>query len=303
MVSQKFRSTSHASGRPRRRQTSSEYHSGFASSPFLARNAQPRKLCCSDSPHQAEELAWRFPRARYGTAMPARGDPRENVPSRTAIPSFLGAALVLLYRYQPGGLLYPGCWIHALTGLHCPGCGATRALHALLHGQFAQAADFNAFIVLLAPAALVWLLFFLYRALRYNRIRPPVIPGRAVAGGLLAAHDSEKADLPIDHLVDATLPSGGVRAHTNKDATGQVILTLPDPKEEDPNLPYAFCVVAAQNLRIKAAAGHTIRFNRQQSVSGGYVQSSLPGGLSSILPFGDTEWIISSQIGTWIIDD
>lgn len=97
------------------------------------------------------------------------------------------AALVLLYRYEPGGLLYPSCWVHSLTGLLCPGCGATRALHALLHGQFTRAADFNALIVLLAPAGMVWLLFFLYRALRYNRIRPPVIPSRVLAGGLLAA--------------------------------------------------------------------------------------------------------------------
>ncbi len=97
------------------------------------------------------------------------------------------AALVVLYRYEPGGLLYPGCWFHALTGLHCPGCGATRALHALLHGEFAKAADLNALFVLLAPAVLVWSLFVLYRALRYNRISPPAIPGRVLTSTVVAA--------------------------------------------------------------------------------------------------------------------
>lgn len=31
-----------------------------------------------------------------------------------------------------------------LTGWDCPGCGATRALHAALHGDFAAALEFNA---------------------------------------------------------------------------------------------------------------------------------------------------------------
>ena len=97
------------------------------------------------------------------------------------------AALVVLYRYEPGRLLYPGCWFHALTGLHCPGCGATRALHALLHGEFWQAADLNAFFVLLGPAVLVWSLFVLYRALRYNRISPPAVPGRVLTSTVVAA--------------------------------------------------------------------------------------------------------------------
>ena len=96
-------------------------------------------------------------------------------------------ALLLLYRYQPAGLLYPSCWVHALTGLYCPGCGGTRALHALLHGELRQAVDFNAMIVLLAPAVLGWCFLLLYRALRYNRIRLPAIPGRVLAGAVLTA--------------------------------------------------------------------------------------------------------------------
>ena len=45
---------------------------------------------------------------------------------------------------------YPRCQLHSMTGLHCPGCGTTRALHAALNGRFAQALSFNglAFVVL-----------------------------------------------------------------------------------------------------------------------------------------------------------
>lgn len=34
--------------------------------------------------------------------------------------------------------IYPGCPIYRLTGLYCPGCGGTRALRALAHGQVAS---------------------------------------------------------------------------------------------------------------------------------------------------------------------
>lgn len=40
---------------------------------------------------------------------------------------------------------YPRCQLHALTGLHCPGCGTTRALHAILNGRPVEALRQNAF--------------------------------------------------------------------------------------------------------------------------------------------------------------
>ncbi len=35
------------------------------------------------------------------------------------------------------------CVTYKMTGLYCPGCGDTRALHALLHGHILQAFDYN----------------------------------------------------------------------------------------------------------------------------------------------------------------
>ncbi len=47
--------------------------------------------------------------------------------------------------------IYPVCPFHQLTGLDCPGCGSTRATHALLHGQLVAALHFNALFVLSLP--------------------------------------------------------------------------------------------------------------------------------------------------------
>lgn len=35
------------------------------------------------------------------------------------------------------------CLFHHLTGLDCPGCGMTRAFHALSHGDFCEAVELN----------------------------------------------------------------------------------------------------------------------------------------------------------------
>jgi hypothetical protein len=113
------------------------------------------------------------------------------------------------------------------------------------------------------------------------------------AGGLLAAHDNDEVDAPVAHTADATLQAGAPRYNTNEGAAGQVIVTLPNPKAEAPNDPLIFEVVAAQNFRIKAAAGHTIRYGDKLSIAGGYVESAVVGALVMLLPSGNTCWTAS----------
>ena len=41
---------------------------------------------------------------------------------------------------------YPQCSFHAVTGVLCPGCGATRAVYHLLHGEFFRSLQCNLLI-------------------------------------------------------------------------------------------------------------------------------------------------------------
>jgi hypothetical protein len=62
----------------------------------------------------------------------------------------IGAAI--LYRFDPATVhFYPPCIFHAMTGLQCPGCGTTRALHHLLHGDVAGAFHLNAMLFVIVP--------------------------------------------------------------------------------------------------------------------------------------------------------
>lgn len=45
----------------------------------------------------------------------------------------------------------PKCPVHLLTGLQCPGCGISRAIHALLHGRAAEAFAYNRFFIISIP--------------------------------------------------------------------------------------------------------------------------------------------------------
>lgn len=45
----------------------------------------------------------------------------------------------------------PKCSFKMLTGYSCPGCGAQRAFHAALHGDFAGALHYNFFLVVALP--------------------------------------------------------------------------------------------------------------------------------------------------------
>lgn len=81
-----------------------------------------------------------------------------DTPLRRAAPTLLlgaaaFAAAIVLSRLDPDapGSLLPPCPLHALTGLYCPGCGSTRALHALLHGDLAHALAMNPLLVVSLP--------------------------------------------------------------------------------------------------------------------------------------------------------
>ena len=69
----------------------------------------------------------------------------------------LAAAAVVLRRFPPDRYsFYPRCPIYLYFHLQCPGCGATRALAALLQGHIAEALHLNPLIAILLPLALLY---------------------------------------------------------------------------------------------------------------------------------------------------
>jgi hypothetical protein len=81
------------------------------------------------------------------------------------------AAGAILFFFDPTkNNFYPICEFHALTGLYCPGCGATRAAYQLLHGNFLMALRDNALFVLSLAALTARGVWFLKR----RRDRQPV---------------------------------------------------------------------------------------------------------------------------------
>jgi hypothetical protein len=79
------------------------------------------------------------------------------------------------------------CPIHQWFGIECPGCGATRALAALLRGRLIEALRLNALFVLLLPCALAFAAESYRRAQRVGAFRWPQPPAGAVYATLAAA--------------------------------------------------------------------------------------------------------------------
>lgn len=81
-------------------------------------------------------------------------------------------AVYLRSQGPSAGALLPGCPIHQLTGLSCPGCGMTRAAHAVLHGRFADAFSLNPLGALAMPVFLGMIAFCLPGWLCGGRAHP-----------------------------------------------------------------------------------------------------------------------------------
>jgi len=98
-----------------------------------------------------------------------------NTAHLTAAAAAAGAAA--LYRFSPQEYsFYPRCPFFALTHHYCPGCGATRAIAQLLHGNLAAALHFNAAVTVLLPFVGAYLATAYWTALKRNRFEWPGIP-------------------------------------------------------------------------------------------------------------------------------
>ena len=76
----------------------------------------------------------------------------------------LSSVAALLLRFPPDRYnFYPRCPIYLYFHLQCPGCGASRALAALLRGHIAEALHLNPLTTLLLPLALLYSTHHLWR--------------------------------------------------------------------------------------------------------------------------------------------
>jgi hypothetical protein len=105
---------------------------------------------------------------------------------RAAVPpAIIALAAIILLRFPPAQYsFYPRCPIHELLHLQCPGCGATRALAALLHGHVTEAMNLNALVTLLLPFAAAYSTLCYCRLLQRKALRWPQPPPTVIYAAL-----------------------------------------------------------------------------------------------------------------------
>ena len=64
------------------------------------------------------------------------------------------------------------CTVHMLFGVYCPGCGGTRAVIALLHGQFLKSVWYHPFVMY---TILIYMWFMISHTL--EKLHVPLIKG------------------------------------------------------------------------------------------------------------------------------
>ena len=89
------------------------------------------------------------------TLEPVASTPRARAVAPLATGAAIGAAAIYVGVVTPGGGRTIPCPIHAATGWWCPGCGMTRAVHALLHGDVFGALSYNVFVPLVVLGTII----------------------------------------------------------------------------------------------------------------------------------------------------
>ena len=89
--------------------------------------------------------------------------------------TLLGVGIYYFYTNDPssGDTIFVACVSKTIIGLDCPGCGAQRAFHELLHGNLIKAAQLNLLIYFFTPLSLF--IFFKITLKPFNINLPEII--------------------------------------------------------------------------------------------------------------------------------
>ena len=87
-----------------------------------------------------------------------------------AVIMIVGVAAYVLWTDSPAeSAWYPKSPLYHTTGLHCPGCGASRSMHHALHGRFTDAMQHNQLLIILGTPVIAMLLLSAVFALCFGR--------------------------------------------------------------------------------------------------------------------------------------
>ena len=115
----------------------------------------------------------------------------------------LGAAAAVVLLLVPPGSPHskwlPKCMFYQWTGLYCPGCGATRAFSALLHGDIRSSLHNN---ILLIPAGLMLTVLIVKPGISLKR--PVAVTVAAIVIGFAILRNIPFA--PFTYLAPLPLP-------------------------------------------------------------------------------------------------
>ncbi|MGB3692143.1 MAG: DUF2752 domain-containing protein [Spirulinaceae cyanobacterium] len=96
-------------------------------------------------------------------------------------------AIVLLYNFDPAApdTFFPASPFRSLTNLYCPGCGTTRGLHQILHGNILAALDLNPLMVLFLPYLIYAFCAYSAPVITSYRLPQPYVKGKWIWGLLV----------------------------------------------------------------------------------------------------------------------
>jgi hypothetical protein len=98
-----------------------------------------------------------------------------------AIWAALAAVASYVYLFEPGKAgFFPACPFHTLTGLNCPGCGTTRALRQLLHGNVLAAFKLNPLTMSTLPVLVGVLVLFTRSAITGQPVAAVSLPPKLI---------------------------------------------------------------------------------------------------------------------------